>query len=113
MPWRTLTPDAVVVPLQYAVAVKRILEPASGARSLKLRTSRKGRESRMFASKKKANPNIATRVTKTFRQADLVNSMGSGLGPRRSARRRQRGDLHYSDPRGGRQKLQGPYPLPV
>src|SRR5215210_2508013 len=79
MPWRTLTPDAVVVPLQYAVAVNLSREPASGCAGSRIsRTLVKVRESRMLASKRYAKPSTATRVARTFRPVDRVRNIALG-----------------------------------
>jgi len=66
-----LTPDAVVVPLQYAVALKSSRLPARGWASVTPSAAgMANRESRIVASYSHTNPTATTDVASTLRQKD-------------------------------------------
>jgi hypothetical protein len=69
MPLRTPTPDAVVVPLQYAVALKGSRAPGNGDPSGLVIVSQAAlRESRIWLSYINTNPTTAARSTVTLSQ---------------------------------------------
>src|SRR4030095_6617404 len=89
IPVWTFTPDAVVVPLQYAVAVNRSLAPGVGTASASWGSACRAayRDSRGVTSYREANAKAATAVAKIFRPVERDSSM--------LRLRRQLGDLHY------------------
>src|SRR5687768_16227142 len=70
MPVRTPTPDAVVVPLQYAVALKVSRDPAAGAVGSTAPWRAALRESIVVTSYSSTNVTIATMVASSLRQSD-------------------------------------------
>src|SRR5688572_16482478 len=69
-PVRATTPDAVVVPLQYAVAVKSWREPAAGRVGSTTPGGASLRESDMLISYANTKPTLATSVTMSLRPTD-------------------------------------------
>src|SRR4029453_4283814 len=72
IPVRTVAPEVVVVPLQYAVAVKSRCAPAVGAVGSRI-CARRGvvlRESKMLTSYASIRPTTAVKVTASLRQRD-------------------------------------------
>ena len=95
-PVRTCTPDAVVSPLQYAVAVKCSREPGCGEAAVSASIAK--RASRTVASYTNTKPTTAPRVATAFRQNDRVRNMLELEIQRRSLRppRNTRGGLGFA-----------------
>jgi len=77
MPVLTSTPDAVVVPLQYAVALNGSCVPGSGEPSLVVIAIRATlNESNICASYSNTKPAMATTSTTSLSQIDRVRTRG-------------------------------------
>src|SRR5258707_12094548 len=84
MPDRTFTPDAVVLPLQYAVAEKRSRDPGIGGEGSTAGRSRAAkRESRIVTSYNHTNPTTTTTVASTFRHSELARIITRNVRIRR------------------------------
>src|SRR5476649_1657595 len=71
-PLWTATPDAVTMPLQYAVALKASLEPGIGRADVSCMVACRAAyfESRIVVSYSDTKPTAATKVTTAFRQKE-------------------------------------------
>src|SRR3954453_11940849 len=79
MPDRTLTPEVVVVPLQYAVAPKSSVVPGRGDGSVvRARRVRAKRESRILVSYSNTKAVTTASVASSFRQMDREISISVG-----------------------------------
>src|SRR5262245_37675076 len=84
-PVRTPTPDAVVVPLQYAVALKARRAPARGeVGSTAPRAAAASRESNVETSYRNTKPTTHTKVTSSLRHSDreMIRLIGNARTPR-------------------------------
>src|SRR6185503_17450346 len=95
IPFRTFTPDVVVVPRQYAVAVKRRRAPGAGVAVLSRSSAWRAayRESRIVLSYRKANATAAVPVATILRPNERESNIMTRVGATKSA---AAGTIHYS-----------------
>ena len=70
IPVRAPTPDAVVVPLQYAVALKRSRAPAAGSVGSTMFSGAASRESNITTPYSRTNVTHARHMTPSFRPSE-------------------------------------------